>query len=618
MRKLLVLAAAALAVAAPTAGAAVSVRGLDTTRLPLVRLTVSADSTTPGKPPAFVVTENGSQVGKVTVGAPSDASAIVLAIDISGSMKGGPIKEALGAAGQFLASVKPNDQVAIVTFGHTAQVVQPLTSDTAALANALQATTSDHTAGTALNDAVSIGVKELASAPAASRRVLIVMTDGVDSSSTATLPDATKQAVDDQVAIYSIALRSKQYAPQVLQQLAGSTGGSFRDASAGGLANVYQAVAQELAKTYVLTYRTSASDHVNLTVAADGVVARTGYAAGKAPVTRTATGLVPQAITRSAWSSFAVAGVVFALILFGITIVFNPRPQKGLSKQLESYTEFSRRKLEETHSEKVQLHVRLARSTERVLGGLQFWKNTAQLIERADLPLRTGEVFYIQLGCALLFGMPAGFAGVFPLIVLGLFVLGFFAPILYLKFAARKRQRAFEDQLPDTLVAMAASLKAGHSWNQAMETVIREGSEPTSKEFGRVANEVRLGRPGDDALQSMAARLGSLDFEFVVMSVNIQRQVGGSLADLLDQVAETVRQRQQFRRKVKALTAMGRMSAYTLVGLPFLMAAAIFALNPRYLAPLWTTQTGVFLVVFALFSISVGGLILKKIVSFKV
>src|SRR4029079_1400828 len=132
------------------------------------------------------------------------------------------------------------------------------------------------------------------------------------------------------------------------------------------------------------------------------------------------------------------------------------------------------RKMEESSNEKVALHVRLARSTERVLGGLQFWKNTADLIERAALPLRTGEVFYIQRCCARLFVMPAGFAGVFPLIALGLFVLGFFAPILYLKFAARKRQRAFEDQLPDTLVAMAASLKAGHSWNQAMETVIRE------------------------------------------------------------------------------------------------------------------------------------------------
>ena len=90
-------------------------------------------------------------------------------------------------------------------------------------------------------------------------------------------------------------------------------------------------------------------------------------------------------------------------------------------------------------------------------------------------------------------------------------------------------------------------------------------------------------------MQAMAERLGSIDFEFVVMSVNIQRQVGGSLADLLDQVGETVRQRQQFRRKVKALRAMGRMSAYTLVALPFVMALAIFAISPNYLAPLWST-----------------------------
>jgi tight adherence protein B len=197
-------------------------------------------------------------------------------------------------------------------------------------------------------------------------------------------------------------------------------------------------------------------------------------------------------------------------------------------------------------------------------------------------------------------------------------VLGFVLPLGWVKLKARRRGKAFDNQLPDTLVAIAASLKAGHSWNQAIETVIREGSEPTSKEFGRVANEVRLGRPNDDAMQSMAVRIGSLDFEFVVMSVNIQRQVGGSLAELLDQVAETVRQRQQFRRKVKALCAMGRMSAYTLVALPFLMGLAIVAINPSYIAPLFNTGTGRMLVVIALVAISIGALILKKIVSFKV
>lgn len=618
MRRLLVLAAAALAIAAPAAHGAVTVRGLDTTRLPLVRLTVAADSSEPGKAPGFVVTENGREVGELAVGAPSDASAIVLAIDTSGSMKGGPLKEALAAAGTFLASVKPTDQVAIVNFGHTASVAQSLTADTATLATALQSLTSDKQSGTALNDAVAIGVKELGGAPATSRRVLIVLTDGKDSSSLVTMPDVAKQAADAQVAVYPIALRSSQFAPEVLQQLAGATGGSFRDSEKGGLGNVYQSVADELGKTYVLTYRSSESERVEVNVTADGVAAKTGYAAGAAPVIRTDKGIVPERITRSAWSSFAIAALVFMLILAGVTVIFRPRPQRTLAKQLEGYTEFSKRKLDDHNDDRVALHVKLARSTERVLGGLQFWKNTATLVERADVPLRTGEVFYMQLGAALLLGAPAGFMGVFPLITLLLFAVGFFAPILWLKLTARKRHKAFENQLPDTLVAMAASLKAGHSWNQAMETVIREGSEPTSKEFGRVSNEVRLGRPGEDALQSMALRLGSIDFEFVVMSVNIQRQVGGSLADLLDQVAETVRQRQQFRRKVKALCAMGRMSAYTLVALPFIMALAITAINPSYLAPLWTTSTGVMLVIFALFSITIGALILRKIVSFKV
>ena len=431
---------------------------------------MAADSTTPGTPPGFIVTENARQVGELTVGAPSAASSIVLAIDTSGSMKGGPIKEALAAAGEFLASVKQGDQVAIVNFGHTASVAQPLTADTGALATALASLGSDPQSGTALNDAVAIGIKELATAPVASRRVLIVMTDGKDSSSLVTMKEVAKQAVDNQVAVYPIALRSTQFSPDVLQQLAGATGGSFRDAEKGGLAGVYGAVADELAKTYVLSFRSSESERVEVAVSADGVIAKTGYAAGAAPTVRTDSGLIPKRVTHSAWSSFALAALVFGLILVGFALIFRPRPQRTLAKQLEGYTEFSKRKLDEDSNERVALHVRLARSTEKVLGGLQFWKNTALLIERSDLPLRTGEVFYMQLGAALLLAAPAGLMGVFPLFTLLLFALGFFLPVLWLKLKARKRQKAFGDQLPDTLVAMAASLKAGHSWNQAMET----------------------------------------------------------------------------------------------------------------------------------------------------
>ena len=121
----------------------------------------------------------------------------------------------------------------------------------------------------------------------------------------------------------------------------------------------------------------------------------------------------------------------------------------------------------------------------------------------------------------------------------------------------------------------------------------------------------------EDALGEMAERINSENFAFIVTAVNVQTQVGGSLAGLFDMVADTVRQRQQFQRKIKSLTAMGRMSAYVLVGLPFLMAGAIWTLNPGYMDPLFHTSTGHKLIFMGLLMMMVGSLILKKIVSFK-
>jgi len=132
-----------------------------------------------------------------------------------------------------------------------------------------------------------------------------------------------------------------------------------------------------------------------------------------------------------------------------------------------------------------------------------------------------------------------------------------------------------------------------------------------------VLTETSLGRPMDDALAEMAVRTGSDNFEFAITAVTIQRQVGGSLAGLFDMVAETVRQRQQFARKIRGLTAMGRMSAYVLVGLPFFVALAITFMNPGYMGPLYHTTTGHYLMVGTLVMMGLGSLMLKKIVSFR-
>jgi tight adherence protein B len=207
--------------------------------------------------------------------------------------------------------------------------------------------------------------------------------------------------------------------------------------------------------------------------------------------------------------------------------------------------------------------------------------------------------------------------GASPVVFLMLVVIAGMIPCGWVWLKMRKRLRAFEDQLPDLLITIAASLKAGHSFKQGLQAVVDEGHPPANQEIKRVLTETSLGRPMDDALAEMADRVGSKNFEFAITAVTIQRQVGGSLATLFDMVADTVRQRQQFARKIRALTAMGRMSAYTLVGIPFFIAGTITLLNRDYMRPLYTTDAGQMMILIAFVMMGFGSLILKKIVSFR-
>jgi tight adherence protein B len=184
-------------------------------------------------------------------------------------------------------------------------------------------------------------------------------------------------------------------------------------------------------------------------------------------------------------------------------------------------------------------------------------------------------------------------------------------------FRVRRRAKAFENQLPDLLTTIAASLKAGHSFKHGLQSVVDESTPPASEELKRVLTEAGLGRPMDDALAEMAERVGSENFDFAITAVTIQRQVGGSLATLFDMVSDTVRNRQQFARKVKSLTAMGRMSAYTLVAIPFFIAGIIELTNKVYMDPLFQTHLGHVMLIMGLTMMAIGSFILKKIVAFK-
>jgi tight adherence protein B len=248
---------------------------------------------------------------------------------------------------------------------------------------------------------------------------------------------------------------------------------------------------------------------------------------------------------------------------------------------------------------------------------MTFWRSMRSSLERADIPLRPVELFYLMIAAGLLLGvLVAAVAGSPLAFVLG-FLLGTAAPFVFVRFKGMRRLRAFDDQLPDLLMTMAGSLRAGHTFRQAVQAIVEEGQEPASKEFKRVLLETGLGRPVEQALSDMASRLSSKNFDYVISVVAIQREVGGSLAALFDMVADTVRQRQQFVKKVKGLTAMGRMSAYVLIAMPFFVGLVMTALNPGYMAPLFQSSTGHVLLIVGLLGIAIGSLLLRKIVSFR-
>jgi tight adherence protein B len=254
---------------------------------------------------------------------------------------------------------------------------------------------------------------------------------------------------------------------------------------------------------------------------------------------------------------------------------------------------------------------------ERALGELRQVKRLQALIDRANLPLHAGELLAVCLGIGFFCALIAAAFGSPVLVIAAVFAVVAFLPIVYVSVKAASRIKQFENQLPDLLITIAASLKAGHSFRQGIQSVVDEGAEPAAKEFRRVLTETQLGKPMDDALADLAARIGSKNLTFVINAVTIQRQIGGALASLFDMVAETVRQRQQFSRKVKGLTAMGRMSAYVLVGLPFFIAVIVTMMNPVYMSPLYHTATGQKLIITGVAMIVVGSAMLKKIVSFK-
>ena len=223
------------------------------------------------------------------------------------------------------------------------------------------------------------------------------------------------------------------------------------------------------------------------------------------------------------------------------------------------------------------------------------------LAERLDLAgIARKPAEWALLGgsaCAVLSALLTLLLGNIVIGVLAGAAVGYVGMRLIVSVRISRRQNAFRDQLPDMLQLIASSLRAGLSLPQALDAVVREDSQPAAGEFSRALAEARIGANLEDALDTVAVRMDSVDLRWTVMAIRIQRGVGGNLAEVLSQTVATMRERANLRRHARALSAEGRLSGYILIGLPLALAAWLFLTDRSYLRPLWTTPFGVLLVI---------------------
>jgi tight adherence protein B len=327
-------------------------------------------------------------------------------------------------------------------------------------------------------------------------------------------------------------------------------------------------------------------------------------------------------------SLLLIGGIVALLLILGGAVAFFANQSRGqVDERLEQFVS-TEAILDITEEKTSDSGPDAADRIDKLLSGRNFFGPIRTRISKADVKLRVSEyliltaisaVIVAAIGYYVLGGIIVGVAG---------FVLGLRLPRMYIGMAATRRVNAFNDQLGDTLNLWVNALRSGYSVLQAMETIATELPPPVSREFERVVQEVRLGLSLEQALDNMYRRVPSEDLDLVITAVNIQREVGGNLAEILDTISFTIRERVRIKGEIRTLTAQGRISGWIISLLPIGLALLLNVMNPGYVSQLWIKQSpyiveevfpcGWLLMGVGLLMIGAGAFAISKIVDIEV
>ncbi len=228
-----------------------------------------------------------------------------------------------------------------------------------------------------------------------------------------------------------------------------------------------------------------------------------------------------------------------------------------------------------------------------------------------------GEFLFLQVFIAVILSLVLYATNYFAMIPVAVLV-GFFGPRIFLTMRKNKRLKDFNDQLGDSLNLIVNSLQAGYSTMQALEVVAKEMPDPIADEFGRVIFELQLGVTFDTAMANLLRRMPSVDMDLVITAMSVQREVGGNLAEVLDAISFTIRERVRIKGDIRTLTSQGRASGYIVTFLPFAMAALIYFVNPDFMGLMFEDQCGWIMLGIALLMIVLGYISINKIVDIEI
>jgi tight adherence protein B len=567
------------------------------------------------------VRENGVAIHDFTVVPATSAGTgqfgYVLVIDASKSMRGSAIEGAMAAARAFAAHRTGNQVVGIVVFNRTTEVALPFTADSSEIEAAL-ATAPPLAAGTHIYDAVVRAVEMLKQAKIAAGSV-VVLSDGADTGSSNSLDNAVNAAEDARIRVFSVGLRSSAYSPEPLAHLANRAGGEYSEAQKPeDLEPIFDSLGSRLTDEYLIRYRSEAPRNRKVVVAVtvDGYpgAATAGYVVpADAPNPEAAFNRgVLERFVRSAGGMFVTALLAAALVGCALLLLIRPR-RRGVRRKLAEF--ISLPVIEERARKQASKDLPFDRA-EKTLAGSGWWARFKQDLDIGRVRISPMQIVFWTAAVtliavyllALIIGPLAGFLGLLvPFAVRGV-----------IRRRVHQQQELFASQLPDNLQVLASALRAGHSLVGALSVVVDDSPEPSHTEFRRVVADEQLGVPLEDAIETVAERMDSTDLRQVGLVAALQHETGGNTAEVLDSVAETVRERFELRRLVNTLTAQGRMSRWILTGLPVLLLVVITLLNPGYIEPLYTHTAGRVLLVIAAMMVTAGSLVIKKIINIRV